>query len=132
MPVVDIKVNVSLSEETLATLSREVTAALSASLDQSCASVLVAHSQGPLFVNGSSAPAAWIQILSAVDMSIDAKRGLCGRLGDILATHCAIEPARVFLQLSRVLPEDAWNLGAQGPRCVADRIRLADPDRRVV
>ena len=127
MPVVDIKVNVPLSEQTVAALSCEVTEALAASLDPSCTGVLVAHSEGPIFVNASSAPAAWIRILTATDMSIEAKRCLCGRLGDIVAKHGAIDPGRVFLQLSRVAPEDAWNLGPDGPRCVLDRMCAQRP-----
>jgi phenylpyruvate tautomerase PptA (4-oxalocrotonate tautomerase family) len=122
MPVVEIKLNVTVSEQVLAALSAEVTVALCDSLDPSCATVMVSHTKGPIFVNRTSAPAAWVQVRSAVDLEIEAKRAFCRRLGEALAKHCGLDPQHVFLQLSRIASEDAWNLTAQGPRCVRDRL----------
>jgi hypothetical protein len=121
MPVVDIKLNVVLAESTIDAVVTEVTQALGAWLDRTCASVMVSYGSGPLYVNGSPAPAALVEVRIVAELPVEAKRQLCQRLGGIVADRCAVDPGRVFLQVSRVSPDDAWNLTAQGARCVLDR-----------
>lgn len=121
MPVVDIKLNLVLSEAAVAALAADISAAIAGAFDGSCPSVMVCVDQGVLFVNATPAPAAWVLVRSAMDLSIAAKRRLCQHFSEILCTRHAIAPERVFLQMSRILPEDAWNLSASGPTCVADR-----------
>lgn len=121
MPVVDIKLNALLPEATLRVLAAECSAALASSFEKSCPSVLVSINHGPLFVDGSTAPAAWVVVRSAIELSIETKRLLCQRFSEILTVHCALEPERVFLLLSLVPPEDAWSLTPTGPICVTER-----------
>jgi hypothetical protein len=122
MPVVDIKLNVSLPETTIQALATEFAAALGSSFEKTCPRVMVSVEHGPLFVDGSAAPAAWVVVRSAKDLGIEDKRRLCRDFFTILNRRCPIDPARVFVFLTRVAAEDTWNMTSSGPCCVADRI----------
>jgi hypothetical protein len=121
MPVIDLKFNIEVGEVVLDAVVADVTQALAGCLNEVCASVMISTSYGPLHVDRSSAPAALVAVRTAVDLCIETKRCLCQLLGDILTHHCAISPCRVYLQLSHISPEDAWNITPVGPRCALDR-----------
>jgi hypothetical protein len=126
MPVIDIKLNVSLSGADTQALAAELTEALGSASERTCPRVLVSVEYGALFVDGSAAPAAWVIVRSANDLlsaeqGLQAKRQLCRYFCEILERRCAVPPERVFFLVSRVLPEDTWNGTSSGPMCVADR-----------
>jgi hypothetical protein len=131
MPVVDIKLNLMLPDATVQALAAEFGGAVRSCFEKTCPSVMVSFSNGPLFVDGSAAPAAWIVVRSAMELGIETKRRLCQQFSEILASRCAVAPERVFLFLSRVMPQDAWNLSPAGPTCVADRSPVDNATRKL-
>lgn len=126
MPVIDIKLNLTLTEATLQALAAEFASTLGRSFERACPKVMVSFDNGPLFVNGSSAPAAWVVVRSAVGLPVEAKRNLCQRFAESLAAHADIAPERLFLLVSSVPPEDTWNMTASGPICVAERLAVEE------
>lgn len=132
MPAVHIKLNVTLSESETQALATELARAIGDAYARRCPRSLVSIDFGPIFVDGSASPAAWVVVRSAADLGsaefgLEAKRGLCRRFCEILMRCCAVVPGRVFFLVSRVSPEDAWNGSEAGPVCVADRKSVEPP-----
>jgi hypothetical protein len=131
MPIVEVQTNVILDATAIENLSLALAEAMASLLQGSkgaassyaCPKVLVSLSHASIRVNGSLQPAAQVVVRSATELSHLHKRELCERLVKLLVGHCCIDAERVFLQITRVPAEEAWNVELGCARSVADRIK---------
>jgi hypothetical protein len=131
MPIVEVQTNVILDATAIEKLSLAFTEAMVSLLQHSqgdvstytCPRVFVSLSHASTRVDGSLQPAAQVVVRSATELSSQNKRELCERLVKLLASHCAISEERVFLQITRVPAEEAYNVEFGCARSVADRLK---------
>ncbi len=107
MPLIQIRTNVSLSEEATTELLKEATTITARELGKPESIMMATASTGAaMLFGGTDGPTALFEI-EGIELTPEPAKGLCEALSDLAESHLEASADRVFVKLTNV-PRGNW------------------------
>ena len=107
MPLIQIRTNVSLSEEATASLLKEATTITARELGKPESIMMATASTGAAMLFGGTDGATALFEIEGIELSPDPAGALCEALSDLAEAHLKAPADRVFVKLTNV-PRGQW------------------------